>query len=218
MGRPKKGPIWLIVHADALAQVSESGKRDFEGELKGNFLDKLQCPTADDVLIALRRCFSLAYPDEHSDEGCKQAVARIRDVARAALMPVGDDLLTSLRLQPVGQPPPERKIKVHVFLFVFARKADLDIKALHEGKPIRLLNSLEHWPADDLIVALRRILTVTFSEMYTADQHLDALYEVRHLVANVLLPYNELLEAIEVEPIAQPTKEQPDRDEEETES
>jgi excisionase family DNA binding protein len=35
MGRPKKGPIWLIVNADALAQVSESGKRDFEGERKG---------------------------------------------------------------------------------------------------------------------------------------------------------------------------------------
>lgn len=213
MGRPKKGPIWLIVHADALSHVSESDQRDFEGELEGNFLDKLQCPTADDVLKALRKCFSLAYPAEHTDESYKQAVTQIGDVARVALMPLGDDVLTSLRLKPVGQPAPEAKITVHVLLFVFARKTDLDIKALHEGKPIKLLQLLPNWPGDELIIALRRILSMTHSEMYSGDQYFDMLYELRHLVSSVLLPYNELLEAIEVEPIAKPTKLKPNRSE-----
>ena len=99
-----------------------------EGELEGNFLDKLQCPTADGVLRALRKCFSLAYPDEHSDESFKQAVTQIGDVAREALLPVGDDVLTSLRPKPVGQPPPEPKIKVHVILFVFAGRPILTSK------------------------------------------------------------------------------------------
>ncbi len=217
MGRPKKGPVWLVVHADALLQVAEGENRDIEGELEGNFLDKLQCPTADGVLRALRKCFSLAYPDEHSDESFKQAVTQIGDVAREALLPVGDDVLTSLRPKPVGQPPPEPKIKVHVILFVFARKADLDIKALYEGKPIKLLQLLQHWPADELIITLRRILSMTFSEMYTGNQYCDTLYEIRHLASDVLLPYNELLEAIEVEPIAKPTKSKPDRAEKEAE-
>lgn len=218
MGRPKKGPIWLIVHAAALSQVSESQHRDSDGELEDTFLDKLQCPTADDVLYALRKCFSLAYPDEHTDESYKQALTQIGNIAREALMPLGDDVLTSLRLKPVGTPPPEPKFKVHVVLFVFARKADLDIKALCEGKPVKLLQLLQHWPGDDLIIALRRILSMTFSEMYSGDQYFDTLYEIRHLVSNVLLPYNELLEAIEIEPIAKPAKLTPDRDEEQADS
>jgi hypothetical protein len=208
MGRPKKGPVWLVVYASALSRIAESDKQDFEGELEDNLLDKLQCPTADDVLSALRKCFSLSYPGEHSDDGYKQAIANIRDIARQALMPIGDEVLESLRLKPVGQPAPEDKFKVDVLLFVFARKADLDIKAQHEGKSVRLLDLLEHWPADDLITTLRRILTISFSEMYTGDQYHDALNQMRHMIAEVLLPYNVLLEAIEVEPIAMPTKKQ----------
>jgi hypothetical protein len=214
MGRPKKGPIWLIVYANALSQVAESDKRDFEGELEDNFLTKLQCPTADDVLCALRKCFSLTYPLEHSDESYKQAVNKIRDVARESLMPLGDDLLTSLHLKPVGQPPKESQIKVHVILFVFAKKADLDIKALHEGKAVRLLDLLPHWPGDQLVVALRRILTITFCEMYEGQQYQETLYEIRRLVAEVLVPYNDLLEQLEIEPIAKPTKVQIDLQEE----
>jgi hypothetical protein len=210
MGRPKKGPVWVIVYADALSQVSESDKRDFEGELEGNFLEKLQCPTADDVLRALRKCFSITYPAEHSDESYKQAVDQIRGVAREALLSLGDELLTSLHLKPVGQPPSESTIKVHVILFVFARKADLDIKAVHEGKAVRLLDLLSHWPADQLVVALRRILTMTFGEVYEGEQHLETLHEIRRLVAEVLVPYNHLLEELEIEPIAKPKKEQID--------
>jgi hypothetical protein len=214
MGRPKKGPVRLIVYASALSRIAESDKQNFDGELEDNLLDKLQCPTADDVLSALRKCFSLTYPDEHSDDGYKLAIANIRDTARQALMPVGDEVLESLRLKPVGQPLPEDKFKVDVLLFVFARKADLDIKALHEGKSVRLLDLLEHWPADDLIATLRRTLTISFSEMYTGDQHHDALNEIRHLIVEVLFPYNGLLEAIEVEPIALPTKKEPGQSDE----
>lgn len=214
MGRPRKGPTWLIVYADALANVSESDKRNAEGELEDNLLDKLQCPMADDVVRALRKCFSLAYPESHLDEPVKGAVEKIREVAREALMPLGDEVLTSLRLKPVGQPPKESKIKVHVLLFVLAKKADLDIKAMHEGKPVKLLSVLEHWPADKIIATLRQILSMTFEEMYEGEQYINMLYEVRRLVADTLVPYNDLLEQIEAEPIARPTKERDDSTEE----
>ena len=133
MGRPKKGPVWLVVHADGLLQVAEGENRDIEGELEGNFLDKLQCPTADGVLRALRKCFSLAYPDEHSDESFKQAVTQIGDVAREALLPVGDDVLTSLRLKPVGRPRQNPRSRSTLSCLSVARKADLDIKAPLRG-------------------------------------------------------------------------------------
>lgn len=60
-------------------------------------------------------------------------------------------------------------------------------------------------PGDNVVCALRKIVSDTFSEMHTEEDHERVLREIRNQIADVLPPLNELLEAIEIEPIAVPT-------------
>lgn len=82
------------------------------------------------------------------------------------------------------------------------RILDLRIQVTHGGKRQSLLRLLSPDPADALIRTAREVVTLTFSEMYSEDQHEAVLHQIRNNIWDVLPAFNEYLTAIEVEPIA----------------
>src|SRR4051794_27299402 len=85
MSRPRKKPIWVIVCADHLGCIGENRVLDLESEPEKNLLDELECPLADEVLIALRKSFSLTYPRNPFIDGLQQALSEIRRIGVEAL-------------------------------------------------------------------------------------------------------------------------------------
>jgi len=73
-----------------------------------------------------------------------------------------------------------------------------------DGAPRRLLTLIQTTPADEVIVALRKVVTLTFEEVFDYRAYAKVLFDVRRLIAAALVPCNPLLEEIEVEPVAAP--------------
>jgi hypothetical protein len=166
-------------------------------------MDELQCPAADEVLIALRKAFSLTFPRNPFIEGVQSALLEIRRVGVEALKPM-PEVLTDLNLAPL--PPitddPVMK-KAHLFKFVFARTADLDIKVKVGNRKRRLLDVVEHDDATPLLTTLRSVITDTSAEAHDEDQHMAILLCIREKIQDVLPAFNACLESIEIEPIAE---------------
>ena len=68
----RKKPHWVIVLADTLGCIDENRVLDGDAEPVKNLLDELQCPVADEVLIALRKSFSLTYRATRSWMACNK--------------------------------------------------------------------------------------------------------------------------------------------------
>src|SRR5579885_2578447 len=78
MTRPRKTPVWVIVLAEILDCIDENKVLDPGSEPEKSLLGQLQCPAADEVIIALRKSFSLTYPRNPFIEGLQQALSEIR--------------------------------------------------------------------------------------------------------------------------------------------
>jgi len=207
MARPRKRPLFLIVFTDDLCRVGDDrvladrALEDDDNYPEVSLMDKLQCPVADEVLIALRKSFSLAFPRNPFMDGLKESMTEIRRIGAEALKPMPEVLL-GLGLRPIPQIMDDPiNHKVYVTLFAVARSADLQINVKTATRSKRLLSTIDHFPADPLIWALREVVSDTFLEMHDEDEHSKVLKDIRRKINNVLLPYNPLLEAIEIEPI-----------------
>jgi len=192
-----------VIADDTLSFISKDRVLDFDSEPEDEpFIDELQCPVADETLVALRKAFTLSYPRNPFIDGLTEALTEIRSVCVEALSDM-PEVLEELGLPPI---PPvsseDRSGKVHLFKFTLTRAADLRIKVKYEGKSRSLFNLLEPDPADVLIRTAREIVSLTFSEMHSEDQHEAVLRQIRNNIWDVLPAYNEYLTAIEVEPIA----------------
>jgi hypothetical protein len=179
----------------------ERAEEDEDEYPEDSLMDELQCPVADEVLIALRKSFSLTFPRNPFIDGLKESMTEIRRIGVEALKPM-PDVLTELGLRPIPQIIDDPiKRKVYVTLFAVARSSDLQITVKTGTRSKGLLSIIEHFPADSLIWALREVVSDTFLEMHDEDQHSEVLTGIRHKINSVLFPYNSLLEAIEIEPI-----------------
>ena len=125
-------PTYLMVFASQLAAVCDPAGGERDGELKDNLLDRLDCPAADPALIALRKAFSLTYPDEPTLASVKGAVEQVRALCVDALKPLAA-VLTALRLKPVAPETEEDRKKSFVFKYVFCPRKEADIKVECEG-------------------------------------------------------------------------------------
>lgn len=204
MGRKRKAPTYILIYSSDLHSISEDRVYDdtLDDDPKNNLGDQLQCPPADEVLIALRKSFSLTFPRNYLIENIKQALLEIRRIGVEALKPI-PEVLTELSLPPIpmfSDDPVQNK--VHLFLFVFAKKSDIDISIKVKGKRHRLLDYLGNEDGTALITTLRAVVTDTFSEAFDEDQHLVILQRIREKIGEVLPHYNVCLQAMEVEPIA----------------
>ena len=160
--------------------------------------------SGDPALIAPRKAFSLTYPDEPTLASVKGAVEQIRALCVDALKPLAA-VLTALRLKPVAPETEDRK-KTFVFKYVFCPRKEADIKVECDGALRRLLTLIQTTPADDVIVALRKVVTLTFEEVFDYRAYAKLLFDVRRLIAAALVPCNPLLEEIEVAPVAAPQR------------
>ena len=135
----------------------------------------------------------------------KGAVEQIHALCVDALKPLAA-VLTALRLKPVAPWTEEDRKKTFIFKYVFCPREEADIKVECEGAQPRLLTLIEATPADDVIVALRKVVTLTFEEVFDYRAHTKVLFDVRRLIAAALVPCNPLLEEIELEPVAAPRR------------
>ena len=89
-----------------------------------------------------------------------------------------------------------------------------------DGAQRRLLTLIQTTPADssmsEVIVALRKVVTLTFEEVFDYRAYAKLLFTVRRLIAAALVPCNPLLEEIEVEPVAAPQRPFQEDDDEES--
>ncbi len=202
MGRPRKKPIYVIVEAEVLGSISKDRVLDFESEPNEHLLDELQCPLADEVLIALRKAYSLTFPRNPFIDGLQEALNEIRRIGVDALRTV-PEVVEELHLKSVPAPTHEKKTsKAYLLKFCFARRTDLQLKVKYEGKTQRLLSMFDERPGDGLVEALRSIISDTFEEMHNEEQHEEVLRCIRQRIGSILPDYNDLLAEIEIEPIA----------------
>ncbi len=203
MGRRRTRPHFLIVHAEILGSIDKDRVLVLDSDPDENLLDELQCPLFDNVLIALRKSFSLTFPRNPFIDGLKDALEEIRRIGVDALQPI-PEVLEELKLKPVPPPSEEpRPIKVYVFQYSLARLDDLPLKVKYEGKSQKFVNLIEERPADDVVRTLRDVVSDTFEEMFSEEQHEEVLRRIRRRIGAVLPPLNDLLIAIEIEPIAE---------------
>lgn len=207
MGRRTKRPLFLIVVTDDLCRIGKDrvlidAEDDDDNYPEESLLDELRCPLADEVLIALRKSFSLTFPRNPFIDGLQASLTEIRRIGVEALKPM-PEVLAELGLKPIPFiiDDPIRK-KVYLTLFAVARTADLQISVKAGNRTKRLLVAIDHFPADALIRTLRDVVSDTFSEMHDEDQHSEVLTRIRGRINDVLAPYNSLLEAMEIEPVA----------------
>ena len=203
MGRKRKAKGYSIVWGDAVCCVSEDRVYDPESDPEKSLMGELQCPTADDVLIALRKAFSLTFPRIPFIEGVQSALIEIRRIGVEAMKPI-PEVLTDLKLPPlplITNDPVMKKAQVCTFMF--ARTSDLDITVKFGDRKRKLLDVAEHQDATLLLTTLRSVITDTFAEAHDDDQHMAILQRIRQRIQGVLPSFNACLESIEIEPIAE---------------
>lgn len=169
-------------------------------------LELTPAPLGDPVLVALRRALTLTY-DSAETRSSEECLREIRAIAIPALGELGNEL-EALRLPRVDADPSfrrDRGAKVFMYLIVPNEELSRKVKVDGKGRKVALRGVIPHLPADAAIQALRRVLSLTFEEATTPTQHDRILEDVRFVAAEALAPCNELLEAIEVEPVAVPT-------------
>lgn len=202
MGRKKRVRGYSILHADSICCVSEDRVYDPESDPEKSLFDELQCPIADEVLIALRKSFSLTFPRNPFIEGVRDALLDIRRLCVQAVKPL-QVALSDLQLPPVPLYLNDPVMtKTHVFQFIFSRTEDLAITVKVNGKRRKMLDEVGHQDATILLKTIRSIISDTFEEAHDEDQHTAVLRCIRQRIWQVLPEFNVCLQAIEVEPIA----------------
>jgi hypothetical protein len=186
----------LVPHEAIFEAFAEKQPLGPDLELK----DELQFPLGDPILLALRESFTLTYPRRLDFIEPKEMLSRIREVAAAALKPLGD-VLTKLKLSSVGKFEQDEGA-VTVFKLVIAPIE----------KVTSPLDPAAFVPADPVIIALREVLTLSFSEAYSERDYAQVFAKVRKLAAKTLIPYNDVLEYLEIEPVAMPRVLDPDQE------
>ena len=191
-----------MIVGDAVYCIDKNRVLDLESDLDESLGNELQCPAADDVLIGLRKAFTLSFPVNPFINGLTESLTEIRRVCVDALrdMPEVLDGLGLPAIPPVSDD--ERHPSVKIATCYFVRAADLRIRVLYEGKKRSLFPLLQPDPADTLIRTAREIVTATFSEMHSEEQHEAVLLQIRNTIWDILPPFNKYLVPIDVEPIA----------------
>jgi hypothetical protein len=162
--------------------------------------DEYMFPLGDPILLALRESFTLTYPRRLDHIEPKQMLERIREVASQALKPLGD-VLAQLKLPSAGKFVEEEGVAT-VFKLVIAPADKVTPRIAPEAC----------MPADSVMIALREVLSLSFAEVYSDSDYAGVFAKVRNLAATTLIPYNEILEYLEIEPVAMPTILDPNQD------
>lgn len=199
---PRPIPHYLIVTFEELVCVGADAKlREIDRDAL--ITDRAECPLADPVLMALRQAFSATFLGAGDPNATQEALDSIRAVCIMALIPLSKPLRV-LGLKPVATGANEESKDGPVFKHIFCRRETV-LKLLddEETRP-SLLEMLGGVPADDLIVCLHTVHSLTNEEAVEPDDQLGVLEAIRQAIAATLAPFNYQLECIDIEPIAVP--------------
>jgi hypothetical protein len=202
-------------HLDvALLEEEEKAKPDHK-----TLLEQLDPEIGDDLLIALRKIFSLTYTDRFEIKDLDKVVSRIKSLAVRALKPFAP-MLETLKQKPLKAKLTQEEMdepKIHKYCLVRRSGHRFMTKDAETDDLAPLVKLIPTADADGVLIALRKILSETFSEMFEYRDLKRSLYEIRMLAATALVPLNEWLEEIELEPVAMPSRpfQEPEENEEE---
>lgn len=196
---------YRLVYAADLANVSEDAEDT--GPEERTWLYQLDPPIADRLLVSLRQILTITYRQDDAEDAYSRKLEDIRKLAAKALGPL-DSILRALRQKPLHADLPQNELP-QIYKFVIASDRDLQRKVLLEDPrtKARFIGLIESAPADPLFIALRRIVSLTFFEVFGRKDQKKPLWQIRHTAAEALVPVNALLEQIEIEPAAIPTLE-----------
>lgn len=202
MTRPRKKPVYLVVEAAIIGAIGKDRILVLDTDPAGNLMEELECPRFDELLIALRKAFSLTFRTNPFMDGPHEALEEIRRIGVDALRTI-PEVLEELHLKSV---PPlnsdDRDSKVVLFHYCMARSADLQLNVKFNGKTRKLVDLVDGRPADEVVRVLREVVSNTFEEMHGIGQQEAVLRRIRHRIGSLLPAFNDLLAKIEIEPIA----------------
>ncbi len=203
MGRKRTRSAYVVVEAGLLSCVDEQKNLVLDSDPDKAFADELTCPTADQLLIALRKAFSLTYPTNIFVEGQSTAIMEIRRIGVEALIHMSD-VLNDLGLPPIPRPIRERQsANCHTFQFFLIPERELHVTVKFEGRKQSLRNLVEVFPGDVLVRTLRGLVSDSFAEMHDDEQHEEVLQGMRAKLWSVLPAYNDVFRDMCIEPIAE---------------
>lgn len=206
MAKKRSSPVFVVVPAFLLDCVDDKKVLDLEAveseeECRGPLSD-LETYPADDLLASLRKAFTLTFPHNPFIDGIQNALTEIKRVCIDGIKSL-PEVLETLDLKPmpfVIDDPLEGKAML--FKHVFVESKHLRIQVKYEGKRQSLFKLVDAPHGDEVIRAIRQIVTDTFTEAHDEDQHGDILMTIRHRIWNVLPQFNDLPDECEVERIA----------------
>ena len=200
-GTPAKDKLALVFASDFDSVMEDPEPGD---QKRKTWLEILEAPAADDLMISMRTIFSITYRHDLDDDAEQKMLADIRKLATDALAPLGD-ILRKLRLKPVSTDKKDDGVKLFKYVVVNIRDISRRVTVEDTGDKARVIDVIPSAPADRLITNLRRVLSLTFEEVFSRMDLRRLLWQIRRLAAEALVPLNTQLEEIEVEPVGMPT-------------
>lgn len=196
-------PRLVLIYADDLAATQDEPG----GPEPESLLDQLDTPVGDGLLIALRRILAATYCGDTGLDELEKTTSEIRREAINGLRGMGR-MLATLRLKSLGPGELPEDHGPKVFKFCLAKTAALPRRVKVEGEAgIREFLELVRWAdAKPLLATLRKIVSVAFGELITRKAYVQAIWQIRKMAADSLVPLNDWLEEIGLEPVAMPTR------------
>ena len=202
----RKTSKFVLLTPDLLDCVDKDFVVNLEEQFDDGPFSEIQIFPIDDVLVALRKSFSLTYPSNPYIDDIKACLVEIRQTCVDAIKP-HPQLLEELKLSPIPfifDDPAETKSLL--FKFALVRSKDLRVRVKFEGKRQSFFKLLEATPGDQIIRAIRLVVTATFKEAHDEDQHEAILEMIRNQIWDAIGGCNDIFKELNVEPMPQAAK------------
>ena len=201
--KTKASTKFVLLIPDLLDSVSKDFVLDLDEQYDDGAFAETRMHPIDDVLVALRKSFSLTYPSNPYIDDIKECLVEIRKICVDAIKP-HPELLEELKLSPIPfifDGPAETRS--HLFKFALVRSKDLRVRVKFEGKRQSFFKLLEATPGDQIIRAIRLAITATFKEAHDEEQHEAILEMIRNQIWDAIGGCNEVFAELNVEPMPQ---------------
>lgn len=198
-------PKFVIVSISDIDSVKlDPDERTHEDQ--ETLFDLIMPPPADSCLDALRRSLSMTYA---SVDG-RPSEEVLLDIRRRLLKPLGTmgkelEQIGLTRVDADRSFKPDTSPQVVTHIMIEPKELKRRVRVPGSKRKPALSEIFEQFPADPLLIAMRRVLTMTFGEATTPNQADRIREEIQYVAAEALVQYNPILERMEDEPVAMPS-------------
>ena len=199
MSKVAKSSKFVLLTPDLLDSVSKDFVLDLDEQHDDGAFAETRLHPIDDVLIALRKSFSLTYSRNPFIDGLQECQTEIQRICTDAIK-CHPELLEELKLPPIPfvmDDPAESRTMM--FKFALVRAKDLRVRVKYEEKRQSFFKLLGALGADHIIKTIRAVVSDTFVEAHDEEQHEEILSRIRQRIWQVLPDCNDVLDEINVE-------------------